>query len=451
MRGQARQRLRGVANLASLTNLSGMLSRAHSSSSPASRVDVGPYPIVYVQSPSSVRAVLDGSAAGISERGRFFDDISRVIGRTSLVTCQGEQHRRLRRLLSPAFRPEQVAMYSATMLDATQEMLSRWVPGADVDLGAAMGQLTLDIAARSLLGLEGARQMQDFSAILETGTKIFYRLALPRPVSDRLWDSRLSPANRRLFAARARVDALVEEIIASRAAQATRVSSRPANLLDVLLAGSDPDGAALTSEEIRDQIVTFLFAGHETTAQALTWAFVLLGTHPEVEGHLQEELDALGTDHRLEASDAARLPYARAVFREALRLYPPAWFLSREAVEDTEIEGCPVPRGSLVLTSALAAHRDPNRWRHPEQFDPARWLGEDTERAGSEAYLPFGYGRRNCIGSVFATVESVLVLAAVASRWRLRIVEPDRVRVRATTTLRPRRPVHATIERRSTS
>ena len=443
---------RRVVNLRALADLPSTLHRLQGAGSGTVRADVGPYPVAYVSRPESVRALLDGDVPGIAERGRFFEEVSRVLGPSSLVTCSGAEHRRLRKLLAPAFRPEQVGAYAQTMVTATSDAQRRWSDGAEIVLGTEMTHLTLDVAARALLGLEAAEELDAFTAVLEAGTSVFYRLVLPRRLSDRLWATRLSPANRRLVAAQARVDAFVVALLATRAARAApRSPARPANLLDVLVAPG-PDGRApLGPEEIRDQVVTFLFAGHETTAQALTWAFVQLSRHPAVEEQLVSELDDVLGPRPPTQADLAGLRYTRAVVRETLRLFPPAWFSSREAVAPTTLDGCPLGRGTLVVTSAFALQRDPAHWSDPERFDPARWLGESAPAGADGAYLPFGHGRRNCIGSHFAMTELVLVLATTLRHWSVRVCEPERVRPRATVTLRPRRPVRARVVRRPSS
>jgi len=446
---------RRIANLGAVTNLPRTLERIHRSPAAAARLDVAGHPVAYVRDLDTVRSVLDSRAPGIAERGRFFEDISRVIGTTSLVTCVGAEHRRLRRAVAPAFRPEQVAHYASTMIAATDAQSGEWRDGERIVLGDAIGRLTLDIAARALLGLDGADQAEDFMTVLETGSRMFYRLALPRKIADPLWRSSLSPANRRLRAAQGRIDALVGRVLDERRgaggpAVACPVSvpggaARPQSLLDVLLEIRDADGAPLSPQELRDQVVTFLFAGHETTAQVLTWLFVELSLHPDVEDRLERELDSVVGARLPEPSDLERLAYARAVVRETLRLHPPAWFSSRETTADTEIAGCPVPSGALIVVSPLALQRDPAWWPDPLRFDPERWTGG---RAVPPAYLPFGYGRRTCIGASFALAEAVAVVATVLSTWHLRVDDPERVRARASVTLRTRRPVVARLERR---
>ena len=448
--------LRRVANLWALVDLPGALGRLQAGGRSA-RMDIGPYPVAYTGRPASVRALLDGRIEGMAERGRFYEDISRVIGRSSLVTCEGEQHRRLRRAVAPAFRRDQVASYGDLMVERASALTAKWADGGRVALDKEMAALTLDIAARSLFGADIAGELSEFSTILETGARIFYRLVLPRRLSDALWRNPYSPANQRLAAAQKSVDRFVSQLIAERRAQPHRPDvGRPPNLLDFLLAARDEDGAPLSDEEVRDQVVTFLFAGHETTAQALTWAFVLLSTHPDAERRLVEEAASLlgrpgreGRGERLAGKDLADLPWTRAVTSETLRLYPPAWFLSREAAADTEVDGCPVAAGTLLLTSPLAVHRDPMYWERPLEFDPSRWLSEEMGSGPADAYFPFGHGRRNCIGSSFALTEVPLVLATVLGQWRVDVAGAATLKMRPTVTLRPRGHVFAQVTRRN--
>lgn len=445
---------RRLANVRAVASLTDAVARAHGAPGGCTRIDVGPYPVAYVRDVDAVRSVLDGRHPGVAERGRFFEDIARVIGPSSLVTCEGATHRRLRRAVAPAFRPEQVAHYASTMLEATDAATSHWRDGERLDLGRALSSLTLEIAARALVGLDGAEQAEDFVAVLEAGASVFYRLALPRNLADRLWRSRLSPANRRLGSAQARIDDLVARVLAQRRAAVgspdapdggSSRSDRPPNLLDVLLAVRGEGGEPLSDAELRDQVVTFLFAGHETTAQALTWLFVQLTRHRDVAERVAGEVDDATRGRAPAASDLAGLRYTRATVRETLRLFPPAWFTSREASADTEIAGCPVPKGSLVVVSPLALHRDPLCWSDPDRFDPERFLDDDAIPA---AYLPFGHGRRNCIGANFALVEAVAVVAGIVARWRVHVLDATGVRPRGSVTLRPRRPVLALLERR---
>jgi len=410
----------------------------------ATPVELGTCPVVYVAEPELARAVLDARADGIAERGRFYRDVARVIGHASLVTAEGDLHHRLRRAVAPAFRPEAIAAYGNTTVERLLALSASWAEGAEVAVGPEMARLALDIAARSLFGTDLGEELDDFSTVLASGTRIFYREALPPRMAEVLWSARWSPANRRLAASRERIEALVDRLVAARRRSGPR-RGPPANLLDALLASRDVGGRPLTHDEIRDQVVTFLFAGHETTAQALTWSLVLLARHPEAEDRLVAELRATIGCRPPEPADLPELVFTRAVVRETLRLYPPAWFLAREASVPTRLAGCPVPVGAMVMVSPLGLQRDPAHWDRPGVFDPGRWLGTEEIAA---AYLPFGHGRRNCVGSAFALAELPLVLAALLGEWRVEVRRPELVAARPSVTLRPAGRVVATVHRR---
>lgn len=431
------------ANLRLLTDLPAAVDRLQRRGG-ASRVDLGPCPVAYVAEPELARAVLDTRVDGIAERGRFYRDVARVIGHTSLVTAEGDLHHRLRRAVAPAFRPDAIAAYAPTMVERARVLGATWPEGGEVAVDREMARLALDIAARSLFGADLGDELEDFSTVLRSGTRIFYREALPTRLAEALWSSRWSPANRRLAASRVRIDALVKRLVADRRREVPDGAPRT-NLLDALLACRDPAGRPLEDDEIRDQVVTFLFAGHETTAQALTWALVLLSCHPDAGERLVAEVHATSGRRPPGPAELPGLRWTRAVVRETLRLYPPAWFLSREASAATNLAGCPVPAGAMVTVSPLGMHRDPAHWDRPEAFDPGRWLGPEEPGA---AYLPFGHGRRNCIGSSFALAELPLVLAALLGDWRIEVHRPELVTARPSVTLRPAGRVSATVRRR---
>ena len=200
----------------------------------------------------------------------------------------------------------------------------------------------------------------------------------------------------------------------------------------MLLHAQDAEGSGgMTDRQLRDEVITLFLAGHETTANALTWTWVLLGRHPEVDARLHDELDAVLEGRPPTADDVARLPYTRAVVAETLRLYPPAWTMGRRVLRDYRWAGHDIPAGSLILMSQWVMHRDPRCWPDPERFDPERWLRDPAGRPRF-AYFPFGAGNRVCIGESFAWNEAIVVLAALAQRWRLALdpVAPDRDRSR---------------------
>ena len=220
------------------------------------------------------------------------------------------------------------------------------------------------------------------------------------------------------------------------------------DLLSMLLRVQDDDGTTMTPEQLRDEVITLFLAGHETTALTLSWTFYLLSRHPDARAALEAEVDAALLGRSPGAADLFRLPFTEAVVSEALRLYPPAYVLGREAAEDTEIGGFPAPRGTTVFMSPWVVHRDPRYFEDPEAFRPQRWLDGLAKRLPRCAYLPFGGGPRLCIGQSFAMMEAVLLLATVCQRFRLTL-EPDQpITPFASITLRPEGGVWMRLARR---
>jgi cytochrome P450 len=212
-----------------------------------------------------------------------------------------------------------------------------------------------------------------------------------------------------------------------------------ADLLGMLLEARDPEtGAAMDDRQVRDEVITLLIAGHETVASALTWTFYLLARNPETRDRMGAELAQALSGRALSADDLPNLPYTRAAFEESLRLYPPAWIITRKALGDDKIEGFPIRKGSLVILSPYTLHRHPAYWQDPEVFDPDRFNAQNASARPRFAYFPFGGGPRLCIGDSFARFEAQLILACAARRFRLDLPQGEKVHVEALVTLRPR-------------
>jgi cytochrome P450 len=359
-----------------------------------------------------------------------------------LVTSEGGFHRRQRQLTQPAFSHERVNVYGATMARLAAEATKGWRAGERLDVLDSMRQVTLPIASQTLFGTrvdtEHERIIDAFRAGLE-------RFRWFKPSGSRLGE-RLSPARRRLERrSRETIETLVSEIIAER----RREGEDRGDLLSLLLSRPGGEGEELTSDrQIRDEAVTLFIAGFENIATALTWTWYLLAQHPEVEERLHAELDEVLGGRPPGAEDLPRLAYTRMVFEEAMRVYPPVPRLVRTALRDYQVGGYTVPAGALVVVSQYLMHRDPRFFPDPERFDPERWTPEARRARPAYTYFPFGGGPRRCIGDGFAYMEGVLVLAALASRWRLRLDPRDRVGLLATHFLHPEGPLLMTAEGR---
>jgi len=362
-----------------------------------------------------------------------------------LLLSEGETHRRHRRLVQPAFHRERVAHYAETMVQLAFVVSRRWHAGAIVDMHAEMMRLTLAVAAQTLFSADVEHEADEIGAALTSAMNGFDRLKSPwGPLLDAL----PLPSSRRQAAARARLDATIRRIIRERREH----PSHPDDLLSLLLEARDPgdggevrDDDALTDEQIRDEVLTLFLAGHETTANALAWSWLLLAEHPAVADRLRDELSQTIGDRAPTVGDLQSLPFTRAVMAESMRLYPPAWIIGREALEETSLGPWRIPRGTLVFASQWLTHRDGRFFPDPERFAPERWQGGQSERARG-AYFPFGAGVRKCIGESFAWTEGMLVLATLASQWSVSRADDGPVPILPQITLRPARPIRLRLE-----
>ncbi|HWP28608.1 MAG TPA: cytochrome P450, partial [Chloroflexota bacterium] len=346
-------------------------------------------------------------------------------------------------LIQPAFHRQQLAAYSEIMVACTEQLLATWRDGEVRDIHQEMMRLTLQIVARALFGADVA----DEAAVVDEAL----RVALERfgtrlsSLAFLLPDTLPTPDNWGFLRAARRLDAIVYRIIAARRAS----GADRGDLLSILLRARDEaDGGGMTDRQLHDEVMTLLLAGHETTAIALSWTWYLLSQHPAVEARLLAELQAVLGGRAPTAEDLPRLPYTEWVLWEALRLYPPAWALAREAVQDCEIGGYPVPAGTIVVMSQWLLHRDPRYFDAPERFLPERWADGLAKRLPRYAYFPFGGGPRLCIGAGFASLEAALVLATVLPRFRLTLVPGHPIALWPSVTLRPRYGIRMVLHRR---
>ncbi|WP_412063330.1 cytochrome P450 [Rubrivirga sp. IMCC45206] len=384
-------------------------------------------PVVLVRHPDVLRELLiDRDADFTKARGLR---LARQILGDGLLTSEPPDHTRRRRLVLPAFHHGRLVGYGETMVALANAEAAGWTDGAPFDAVAAMSRLALAIAGRTLFGADVLSDADRVSAAVHNAMAAFDGAQFP--FADKLTWLPL-PANRTSRRARAVLDEVVYRVIAEH-----RSSGPTDDLLGILLEARDEDsGEALTDLELRDEAMTLLLAGHETTATALAWTWLLLAQHPDAEARLHAEVDAVDGD--LSLASLADLPYTRAVFAESLRLYPPAWAVGREAARDTSLGGHPVPRRSTVLFAPLHLHRDEQFWDAPDAFLPQRHLRANDRH--KFAFVPFSVGRRGCVGERFAWAEGTLVLAAIARRWRL-VLDGDPPRPHGSVTLRPAGPL----------
>lgn len=364
--------------------------------------------------PDHVREVLATRASSFGKQHSAFTQLSRVLGEGLLVS-EGETWTRQRRMLGPGFAPPRMRAYADVMVEEARRTGDRWSDGATVALEQEMTELTLRIVSRTLFGLDVSKE--DTRAIARAMSS--FQSSLSSPDFLPAWVP--LPGRRELARSLADLDRIVYRIIRERRAAGTSAGERAerADLLQVLVDAVDPEtsGGRLSEREVRDQLVTFFLAGHETTSQALTWAFYCLSRTPAAERALHEELDGvLGDRDAVTFDDLERLPYTEQVMLEAMRLYPPVYAIARRAHEDTEIGGYRVPRGSEVMIWVYWTHRDARFYPEPEVFRPERFEKDKVAALPKHAYLPFGAGPRACIGRSFAMVEARLILATLARR-----------------------------------
>ncbi len=360
-----------------------------------------------------------------------------------LLTSEGERWRRHRRLIQPAFSRPQVTACGTIMAAAAQSLACRWdrLPdGSPLEVTDQLGGLALEIAGRALFGTGLAGDAGQVSRAMNAGQ----RVAVLATVLPLRWGPRSTRAvravARRLGGTPDGVQGPAHRIIAERRAAGTGTASPHHDLLEVLLGRHGGDRAALTDPEIADEVATFLLAGHETSANALAWSLALLAAYPAARERLEDELDAVLGDRDPDPQDAGNLPWTRAVICEALRLYPPAWTIERDALAPDEVAGVPIPAGSLVIVPPYLVHRHREFWPDPAAFDPRRFLpggAGDPATRHRYAFIPFGGGKRACIGASFAELETVLVLATIARRFRLELTAAGMPRPAPYITLRP--------------
>jgi len=373
-------------------------------------------------------------------KGRSLQEAKRVLG-NGLLTSEGEPHLGQRRLIQPLFHQERVAGFATEMVSAAERLSERWRDGAEVEMVADMTELMLAIVGRTLFDADVERDARDVGAALTVALEAFDRFMVP---GAGLLERLPLPSTRRFQSAQRDLDAIIERMIDERLAD----PGRHGDLLTMLLEAREEDGSGgMSRTQIRDEAMTILLAGHETTAQALSWTWFLLSENPEAEARLHEELDRVLGGRPPSAGDAERLPFTRAVAAESMRLYPPAWSIARRALTDLELGGYRITRRSIVVTSPWIVHRDERWFPEPERFRPERWLDGDPDRPRS-AYFPFGGGTRICIGERFAWTEAVLVLATLAAQWRATLVPGHPVEPLPRITLRPRHGLKMVLQAR---
>lgn len=400
---------------------------------------LGNFSLVMLFAPSAIRYVLTENPRNFTSRE--FNFVLKPLLGEGLLTIDNELHRQQRRLVQPAFHRRRVESYAAIMTRHTEEMLATWRRGEVRDMAAEMQRLTLRIVAKALFDVDLREDSQNlgqaFSDVIlfPTGRNLSWkkwlRLDLPITPYGR-FQAGIRTLNRTVF-----------DIIAARRAQPHDTG----DVISMLLAAQDEDGVTMTDQQIRDEVMTFFAAGHETTSNALAWTFSLLSQNPAAMARLRDEVDGVLGGRAPVVDDLPRLMYTDMVVKESMRLYPPAWAIGRRASEAFTVDGWHLPAGQFVFMSQWVTQRMPSIWGEdaaefrPERFDPAQ-----PQAVPPFAYFPFGGGPRMCIGMPFAQMEARLLLAMIAQRFRPRLVPGFPVVPEPLVTIRPKYGLHMVLE-----
>jgi cytochrome P450 len=398
-------------------------------------------PALFLYHPNEVEYVLVTNAKNfiksMSLRSNFFQ---RLVGK-GLLTSEGEEWKRARRLSQPAFHRERVASYGQVMVDYSNRLIAKWQDGETRDVHPDMMRLTLEIVVQCLFSADVSTEVDEVGATLKELIKPFAAQAtLSWILNNRL----PTPVHVRFHRLARKIDNVVYRIISERRAS----GEDKGDLLSMLLAARDEDGSQMSDRQLRDEVMTLFLAGHETTALTLAWSWYLLGTNPEAEKKFHAELDEVLGNRPPTTADLLRLKFTEQIAKESMRLYPPAFGLGREAINDCEIGGYHVPKGTQVFLFQWATQRDARFYEEPNAFRPERWTEDFIERLPKYAYFPFGGGPRVCIGASFAMMEVILCLATIGQKFRLEVDRDHSVSIYPAMSLRPKDGVKVVVHER---
>jgi len=385
--------------------------------------------VVLVSTPEAIQECLVSRHKHF-QKSRSYFALRLVLG-NGLVTSEGDFHLRQRRMIQPAFARERLRNYGNAMIEFAVESRNSYRENEVFDINRSMMHTTLFIVAKALFGSDVKADVDKIGNALDTLLAMDEVFLNPfGPLIAKL----PLPINRTRIKMTEAIDEVLYRMIAEHRAQADT-----GDLLSMLLAARDEDdGTGMTDLQVRDEVITLFLAGHETTANALTWTWYLLAQHPEIEARFHAELDRVLGGRTPTPDDFPRLTYTRQVLAESMRIYPPVWAIGRAAVCDTELDGYAVPANTQLVMSICALHRNPQWYPDPERFDPDRFTEEAQAARPKSAYAPFGGGRRLCIGEAFAWMEGVLVLATLGQRWKFRLPEGHKLTLDPHITLRPK-------------
>src|SRR5258707_1252154 len=383
-------------------------------------VHLGPIPMIFVNKPEHVQAILVDGASTFS-KGKL---IHKAIKSNGLFTSEGDFHRQQRKLIAPMFQPRHIVNYAETIVQYGELIARSWTDQAVIDLNREMISLTMGIIGKVLFDIDMLKETDELGAAMAIGfVHTVRRLSEPLLPPDS-WPT---PHNRRVRAATILLETRILQMIEERRKLQTEQQTEQIDLLSVLLNAQDEDGNRMSDRQTMDECITFLGAGHETTAAALAWSWYFLCQQPELYAKVRQEVQQALQGRRATFDDLAQLPLCLQVFKEAMRLYPPASGIFREALEDTIIDDYRVPKGANILISPYTLHRRPEYFPEPKVFNPERFSPEREKQLPHHAYIPFGAGTRICIGNHFALMEGQLLIATIVQQASLSLVPGQRI------------------------
>lgn len=398
-------------------------------------------PAYFLNHPDLIRDVLITSNAKF-EKGRALKRAKGLLGE-GLLTSEGEKHLKQRRMIQPAFHRRQIAEYAKAMVEYAEKMSDEWQDGEVRDIDREMMKLTLQIVGKTLFSANVDDETDEVSKAMNSLMEMFNFLVIP---FSEILEKFPIPHAIRYKAARETLDRVMYQIIEKR----RKENVDKGDLLSMLLIAQDEDdGSGMTDKQIRDEALTLFLAGHETTANAMTWTFYLLSNNPEKAAKLHKELDEILNGKTPSMEDVPKLKYTESVFAEAMRLYPPAWAIGRLSIEEHRFAEYDIPKDALVLLSPYITHRDERFWESPNEFIPERWEKQSIKEAGNKLiYFPFSKGVRSCIGESFAWMEGILLIATLAQKWKLNLMPEQKIGLNPLMTLRPKFGMKMQIEKR---
>ena len=399
-------------------------------------------PICLVLHPDGIEYVLVQNPANFTKSSDY-RALDPLLGK-GLLTSEGALWQAQRKLIQPAFRHEHIVSYAKIMLDSVASMLATWQDGETRDIHEEMMAVTLEIVAKSLFGSDISRDSRGVGKSLSVVMKLFVSQVNLAFLLPERFPVPKTPRSRRAIRQ-------LDEVIYAIVRQRRSAPHQSGDLLQALLEAQDEHGRRMTASQLRDEMMTLLLAGHETTANALSWTWFLLAQNPSVEEYLFGELRGILGNRPPSGADLPRLSCAEMVIKESMRLYPPAWGIGRRAIQGFELGGYYLPAGTNVFLLQWITQRDPRFFPEPQRFDPERWRNDPIRRGSLPrfAYFPFGGGPRVCIGAGFAMMEATLLLAAIVQRFRLSLVPSHRVEMLPSVTLRPKHGIQMILRHRS--